>query len=188
MLLLLRCFNVISFLVSSPSLLLYIHSSPVSIIHLLQPLSPQTLCKCKFVNTFLHCSSISVSLPSPFPPCAWWTLACGQWSVCVLWSGSVTTAWDKFICILGFPEIRNEMHRVTRNLKECQSLSQTYNQRERLFGMPVTQVRGVVTQVGAWSHRWGMWLHKYRVWSIGWGVWSCSWGHVHTGEEDYMYT
>ena len=45
-------------------------------------------------------------------------------------------------------EIRNEVHRVTRNLKECQSLSQTYNQRERLFGMPVTQV-------GAWSHRWG---------------------------------
>ena len=37
-------------------------------------------------------------------------------------------------------EIRNEVHRVTRNLKECQSLSQTYNQRERLFGMPVTQV------------------------------------------------
>ena len=61
---------------------------------------------------------------------------------------SWTTAWDKFICILGFPEIRNEMHRVTRNLKECQSLSQTYNQRERLFGMPATQV-------GAWSHRWG---------------------------------
>ena len=44
-------------------------------------------------------------------------------------------------------EIRNEVHRVTRNLKECQSLSQTYNQRERLFGMPVTQVRGVVAQV-----------------------------------------
>ena len=25
-------------------------------------------------------------------------------------------------------EIRNEVHRVTHNLKECQSLSQTYNQ------------------------------------------------------------
>ena len=54
-------------------------------------------------------------------------------------------------------EIRNEVHRVTRNLKECQALSQTYNQRERLFGMPVTQVgvgEGVVTGVGKWgSHR-----------------------------------
>ena len=38
-------------------------------------------------------------------------------------------------------EIRNEVHRVMRNLKECQALSQTYNQRERLFGMD--QVGGV---------------------------------------------
>ena len=56
-------------------------------------------------------------------------------------------------------EIRNEVHRVTRNLKECQALSQTYNQRERLFGMPVTQVEGEGCGhrgVGEWgSHRWG---------------------------------
>ena len=41
------------------------------------------VCKWKFVMTFPHCSSISVSLASLPPPCAWWTLACGQWSVCV---------------------------------------------------------------------------------------------------------
>ena len=70
-------------------------------------------------------------------------------------------------------EIRNEVHRVTRNLKECQALSQTYNQRERLFGMPVTQVgvgEGVVTGVGKWgSHRGGrgrVWLHR-RGWGRG---------------------
>nr|WAW84827.1 axonemal dynein heavy chain 1 [Halisarca dujardinii] len=36
-------------------------------------------------------------------------------------------------------EIRNDVRRVTNNMKECQQLAQKYNQRERLFGLPVTQ-------------------------------------------------
>lgn len=37
-------------------------------------------------------------------------------------------------------EIANEVRRITKNLKECQTLAQLYNQRERLFGLPTTQV------------------------------------------------
>ena len=37
-------------------------------------------------------------------------------------------------------EYANEMRRVNKNLKECQQLSFTYNNRERLFGMPITNV------------------------------------------------
>lgn len=37
-------------------------------------------------------------------------------------------------------EIANEVRRVVKNLKECQTLSQLYNQRERLFDAPVTSV------------------------------------------------
>ena len=37
-------------------------------------------------------------------------------------------------------EIANEVRRVVKNLKECQTLSQLYNQRERLFDAPVTPV------------------------------------------------
>lgn len=38
-------------------------------------------------------------------------------------------------------EISNEVRRIVKNLKECQTLAQLYNQRERLFGQPVTQVQ-----------------------------------------------
>lgn len=37
-------------------------------------------------------------------------------------------------------EIANEVRRVTKQLKEAQGLAGTYNNRERLFGMPVTNV------------------------------------------------
>lgn len=37
-------------------------------------------------------------------------------------------------------EISNDVRRVVKNLKECQTLSQLYNQRERLLNLPVTQV------------------------------------------------
>ena len=37
-------------------------------------------------------------------------------------------------------EIANEMRRVNKQLKEAQALAVTYNNRERLFGMPVTNV------------------------------------------------
>ncbi|XP_054640454.1 dynein axonemal heavy chain 1 isoform X2 [Dunckerocampus dactyliophorus] len=35
-------------------------------------------------------------------------------------------------------EVANEVKRVSKELKECQGLAQTYNTRERLFGSPVT--------------------------------------------------
>lgn len=37
-------------------------------------------------------------------------------------------------------EVANEVRRINKQLKECQTLAQTYNQRERLFNMPVTNV------------------------------------------------
>ena len=38
-------------------------------------------------------------------------------------------------------ETSNEVRRVVKDLKECQAQAVLYNQRERLFSMPVTQVR-----------------------------------------------
>lgn len=43
------------------------------------------------------------------------------------------------------PEIANEVRRVTKQLKEAQVLSGTYNNRERLFGLPVTNVSTSLT-------------------------------------------
>ena len=37
-------------------------------------------------------------------------------------------------------EISNEVRRVVKDLRECQQQASLYNQRERLFAMPVTQV------------------------------------------------
>ena len=37
-------------------------------------------------------------------------------------------------------EVANEVRRLTKQLKECQQLANTYNNRERLFGLPVTSV------------------------------------------------
>ena len=37
-------------------------------------------------------------------------------------------------------ETANEVRRMVKELKECQQNAQLYNQRERLFNMPVTQV------------------------------------------------
>lgn len=37
-------------------------------------------------------------------------------------------------------EVANEVRRLTKQLKECQALANTYNNRERLFGLPVTSV------------------------------------------------
>ena len=45
-------------------------------------------------------------------------------------------------------EIANEMRRVNKQLKEAQALAVTYNNRERLFGMPVTNV-----SYGSWLSR-----------------------------------
>ena len=37
-------------------------------------------------------------------------------------------------------EVANEVRRINKQLKECQDLASVYNNRERLFGMPVTNV------------------------------------------------
>lgn len=37
-------------------------------------------------------------------------------------------------------EVANEMRRTSKQLKECQTMAQAYNTRERLFGIPVTNV------------------------------------------------
>lgn len=37
-------------------------------------------------------------------------------------------------------EVANEVRRIHKQLKEAQTLASTYNNRERLFGMPVTNV------------------------------------------------
>lgn len=37
-------------------------------------------------------------------------------------------------------EVANEVRRVAKQLQECQSLAQVYNNRERLFGLPLTNV------------------------------------------------
>ena len=37
-------------------------------------------------------------------------------------------------------EVANECRRLNKGLKECQELAAMYNNRERLFGMPITNV------------------------------------------------
>ena len=54
-------------------------------------------------------------------------------------------------------EVANEVRRLTKQLKECQTLATTYNNRERLFGLPVTSVstsRWLCNFAGAW------WVYK----------------------------
>ena len=38
-------------------------------------------------------------------------------------------------------EVANEVRRLSKQMKEAQTLASTYNNRERLFGMPITNVR-----------------------------------------------
>jgi dynein heavy chain len=44
-------------------------------------------------------------------------------------------------------EVANECRRLNKALKECQELSALYNNRERLFGMPITNVRNLIDYV-----------------------------------------
>lgn len=37
-------------------------------------------------------------------------------------------------------EMANDVRRTSKQLKECQTMAQTYNNRERLFGITVTNV------------------------------------------------
>lgn len=41
-------------------------------------------------------------------------------------------------------EMANEVRRTSKQLKECQTMAQTYNMRERLFGIPVTNVSEII--------------------------------------------
>ena len=50
-------------------------------------------------------------------------------------------------------EIANEVRRVNKQLKEAQQLAQTYNNRERLFGQPVTNVSNIVTYSSTFTVR-----------------------------------
>lgn len=38
-------------------------------------------------------------------------------------------------------EVANEVRRLSKQLKECQGMAQVHNNRERLFGLPLTKVR-----------------------------------------------
>lgn len=42
-------------------------------------------------------------------------------------------------------EVANEMRRINKQLKDAQQMAITYNNRERLFGMPVTNVSVHIT-------------------------------------------
>lgn len=53
------------------------------------------------------------------------------------------------LVVAGFPahvditrahEIANEVRRVKKQLKDCQQLAALYNNRERIFGLPITNV------------------------------------------------
>ena len=44
-------------------------------------------------------------------------------------------------------EVANECRRLNKALKECQELSALYNNRERLFGMPINNVRNLIDYV-----------------------------------------
>lgn len=44
-------------------------------------------------------------------------------------------------------EMANKVRQTSKQLKECQTMAQTYNNRERLFGMTVTNVSKTVARV-----------------------------------------
>lgn len=51
-------------------------------------------------------------------------------------------------------EIANEARRVKKQLKDCQHLAMLYNNRERIFGLPITNVSpslGLQEVLGMWA-------------------------------------
>ena len=52
----------------------------------------------------------------------------------------VTAGFAAHIDINRAHEIANDVRRIVKQLKECQTFASTYNNRERLFGLPVTSV------------------------------------------------
>uniref|UniRef100_A0A4W6F8M2 Dynein axonemal heavy chain 1 n=1 Tax=Lates calcarifer TaxID=8187 RepID=A0A4W6F8M2_LATCA len=67
-------------------------------------------------------------------------------------------------------EMSNEVRRTSKQLKECQSLAQTYNTRERLFGIPVTnydRVQKLVKDFQPFKDLWATtsdWLRWHESW------------------------
>ena len=49
-------------------------------------------------------------------------------------------------------EVANEVRRVVKQLKECQTLASLYNNRERLFDMPVTSVNVIIISFVMYLH------------------------------------
>ncbi|XP_061731227.1 dynein axonemal heavy chain 1 [Nerophis ophidion] len=67
-------------------------------------------------------------------------------------------------------EMANEVRRTSKELKECQSLAQTYNTRERLFGTPVTnydRVHRMAKEFQPFFDLWTTtydWIHRHESW------------------------
>ncbi|XP_022600673.1 LOW QUALITY PROTEIN: dynein heavy chain 1, axonemal-like [Seriola dumerili] len=67
-------------------------------------------------------------------------------------------------------DMANEMRRAREQLKECQTLAQTYNTRERLFGLPVTnydRLQKLVKDFQPFKDLWtttSEWLHSHESW------------------------
>lgn len=52
----------------------------------------------------------------------------------------VVAGFSTHVDILRAHEIANEVRRVKKQLKDCQQLAMLYNNRERIFGLPITNV------------------------------------------------
>ena len=52
----------------------------------------------------------------------------------------VVAGFSTHVEILRAHEIANEVRRVKKQLKDCQQLAMLYNNRERIFGLPITNV------------------------------------------------
>lgn len=52
----------------------------------------------------------------------------------------VVAGFAAYVDISHAHEVANEVRRVAKQLKECQGMAQAYNSRERLFGLPLTNV------------------------------------------------
>uniref|UniRef100_UPI0037E91524 dynein axonemal heavy chain 1 n=1 Tax=Semicossyphus pulcher TaxID=241346 RepID=UPI0037E91524 len=67
-------------------------------------------------------------------------------------------------------EVAKEMRRTSKQLKECQTLAQTYNSRERLFGIPFTnydRLQKLVKDFQPYKDLWTTtsdWLHWHESW------------------------
>lgn len=67
-------------------------------------------------------------------------------------------------------EVANEVRRLTKQLKECQTLATTYNNRERLFGLPVTSYDKLGRLIKDFEPFKNMWLT-----ASDWQKWYDSW-------------